>query len=64
MPQKDATSDEIALLTDELLELEGEFESEIKGLRERQEAALRRLEAAVDGIKGRKGGQGTGRDDL
>ncbi len=51
MPQN---SDDLAALTDELLKLEEEFGSEMEVLQDRQEAALKRLRAAIDGVKAEK----------
>ncbi len=53
-PNMQQKSDEMAALTSELLELEEDFGSEMDALRQKQEAALKRLQTAIDGVKAGK----------
>lgn len=50
----DGQNDAFKTITDELLELEGDFDAEMDGLRERQRAALERLEQAIANVKASK----------
>lgn len=47
----DNGTDNLAAVTEELLELENNLDSDIDGLRQRQEAAIRRLQTAIEQVK-------------
>lgn len=63
MPMSEADAKNLQAITDELLELEERFDADMSGLRQRQEAALRRLEQAVKEAGRRKAAGNASQDD-